>query len=135
MDLSSTTFRSQCTTVQHLIQQAYGLFADGRMNPASSLAVTGGPAWATSDLYQITANSATPSRGMMNGPMLQALLQDRFGLRFHRETREIPVYALTVAWAAPGFSPFKGVAARETSTSRPPITIAAPLAPVPMASR
>jgi bla regulator protein BlaR1 len=108
MDLSSTTFRSQCTTVQHLIQQAYGLFADGRMNPASSLAVTGGPAWATSDLYQITANSATPSRGMMNGPMLQALLQDRFKLKFHRETRDLPVYTLTVAANGPRLQRFQG---------------------------
>jgi uncharacterized protein (TIGR03435 family) len=30
-------------------------------------------------------------------PMLQVLLEDRFQLRFHRETREMPIYALTVA--------------------------------------
>jgi uncharacterized protein (TIGR03435 family) len=29
--------------------------------------------------------------------MVQALLADRFQLKFHRETREIPVYVLTVA--------------------------------------
>jgi uncharacterized protein (TIGR03435 family) len=28
--------------------------------------------------------------------MLQAILEDRFGLKSHRETREVPVYALTV---------------------------------------
>jgi len=33
----------------------------------------------------------------MNGPMLQALLEDRFKLRIHRETRQLPVYELTVA--------------------------------------
>ena len=108
MELSSTTFRSQCTTAQHLIQQAYGLFADGRMNQASFLTVTGGPAWTTSDLYQINANSATPGRGMMNGLMLHALLQDRFKLKFHRETRSLPVYALTVAANGPRLQRFQG---------------------------
>jgi len=33
----------------------------------------------------------------MNGPMLQALLEDRFHLKIHREIRESAVYALTVA--------------------------------------
>ena len=35
--------------------------------------------------------------------MLQALLADRFRLKFHRETREIPVYALVVANGGPKF--------------------------------
>jgi len=33
----------------------------------------------------------------MQGPMLQALLEERFKLRVHRETREVSVYRLTVA--------------------------------------
>jgi uncharacterized protein (TIGR03435 family) len=33
----------------------------------------------------------------MMGPMLQALLEDRFQLKTHREARELPVYTLTVA--------------------------------------
>jgi uncharacterized protein (TIGR03435 family) len=33
----------------------------------------------------------------MAGPMLKGLLEDRFNPRFHRENREMPVYALTVA--------------------------------------
>jgi len=36
----------------------------------------------------------------MEGAMLQALLEDRFHLNTHREMREAPVYALTVARAA-----------------------------------
>jgi uncharacterized protein (TIGR03435 family) len=35
--------------------------------------------------------------------MLQTLLADRFRLKFHRETREIPVYALVVANGGPKF--------------------------------
>ena len=34
---------------------------------------------------------------MMRGPMLQTLLEDRFKLKIHHETREVPAYALTVA--------------------------------------
>jgi uncharacterized protein (TIGR03435 family) len=34
---------------------------------------------------------------MMQGPMLQALLEDRFKLKIRYEAREVPVYALTVA--------------------------------------
>jgi uncharacterized protein (TIGR03435 family) len=44
----------------------------------------------------------------MNGPMLQALLEDRFKLKIHRETKEVPVYELTVAKSglkAPRFTP------------------------------
>ncbi len=104
-----TSIQTQCTTVQRLIQQAYGLFADGHWNPGSSLTVTGGPAWTTSDLYEIDAKVADPqSRAMMNGPMLQALLEDRFKLSVHRETREVPVYALTVAQGGPKLEPFQG---------------------------
>jgi uncharacterized protein (TIGR03435 family) len=33
---------------------------------------------------------------MMLGPMMQSLLEDRFKLKIHRETRQVPVYALTV---------------------------------------
>jgi uncharacterized protein (TIGR03435 family) len=39
--------------------------------------------------------------------MLQALLEDRFGLKIHRETREVPVYALTVAKGGPKLRPFQ----------------------------
>ncbi len=101
-DLSAGTFESQCTTTQRIIQQAYGLFSSGHLNPGSYLPVTGGPEWTASDLYEIDAKASPPeTRATMNGPMLQALLEDRFKLRFHRETREVPVYAVTVASDGP----------------------------------
>ena len=33
----------------------------------------------------------------MRGPMMQALLEDRFQLKVHRETKEVPAYIMTVA--------------------------------------
>ncbi len=108
-DLPPGTFNSGCTTVQRLVQQAYGLFADGQMNPGSSLTVVGGPAWTASDLYEIDAKAAGPqNHSMMNGPMLQALLEARFTLKVHRETRELPVYALTIAQGGPKLQSFQG---------------------------
>ncbi|MBV9158433.1 MAG: TIGR03435 family protein, partial [Acidobacteriaceae bacterium] len=109
LELAAETFRSECTTLERLIEQAYGLFGNGRMDPGSSLMVIGGPAWTMSDLYEIEAKAQGPqSRAMMNGPMLQALLEDRFGLKFHREVRDVPVYALTVGDRGLKLQPFEG---------------------------
>ncbi len=103
------TFDSGCTTLERLIQQAYGLFANGRTNRGSSLTVEGGPAWIKSDLYRIDAHtSARKSRAQMNGPMLQAVLENRFKLKFHRETRNVPIYELTVATDGPELHSFRG---------------------------
>jgi uncharacterized protein (TIGR03435 family) len=79
------------------------------MNPGSSLTVVGGQAWTTSDLYEIDAKAQGPEgHSMMNGPMLQALLEDRFKLKVHRDTRKVPVYALTVAEGGLKLEPFQG---------------------------
>jgi len=95
--------------VERLIQQAYGVFANGRANRLSSVTVRGGPAWTKSDFYEIDAKAAgRQSHATMNGPMLQALLEDRFQLKIHRETREVPVYRLTVAKGGPALPPFQG---------------------------
>ncbi len=108
-NLSPGTFRSQCTTVQRLIEQAYGLFATGHFNPGSSLTVIGGPAWASTSLYEVNAKTPGPrSREAMNGPMLQTLLENTFKLKFHHESRETAVYSLTVAPGGPHLKPFEG---------------------------
>jgi uncharacterized protein (TIGR03435 family) len=39
--------------------------------------------------------------------MMQALLEERFRLRIHRETREVPVYALVVAKGGPKLPAFR----------------------------
>jgi len=101
------TFESQCTTTERLIQQAYGL-SNGRA-PGSFVAVAGGPPWTRSDLYEIHAKAnGTESQAMMNGPLLQALLEDRFKLKVHRDIRKVPVYALTVAEGGLKLDPFQG---------------------------
>jgi uncharacterized protein (TIGR03435 family) len=86
-----------------LISEAYGIFADGRRHsPTLSPPIEGGPGWIKSERYTIIASAAgDPGEGMMAGPMLQQVLEDRFHLKLHHETREIPVYALTVGRNGP----------------------------------
>ncbi len=74
-------------TVKILIQRSYGV---------RDFQIIGGPAWMGSERYDITAKpegAATPDQVKL---MTQALLADRFKLQFHRETKELPTYALVV---------------------------------------
>ncbi len=83
---------------------AYVMYAGGQFHFAwgpqfdSGPPLEGGPAWVRSDAYQITAKAEhAESRETMSGPMLQALLEDRFHLKLHRETTEVPVFNLIAA--------------------------------------
>src|SRR5262249_47372554 len=97
-----------CTTVFNLINGAYVLFADGHVNPQSRVPIEGGPSWIHTSRYRIDAKAdGAQSQGMMHGPMLQTLLEDRFKLKIHRETREVPAYALTVAKGGIKLNTFK----------------------------
>jgi uncharacterized protein (TIGR03435 family) len=106
---SDGNFKAQNVTAMELIRYAYGM-AETR--------ITGGPAWMRSAKWDMEAKSdpATDARlrGLDSAPareqkqhMLQALLSDRFGLRVHQETRELPIYALVVAKGGPRFQPSK----------------------------
>ena len=60
--------------------------------------IQGSPGWVESARYTIDAKAERPATPeMMRGPMMQALLEDRFQLKIRREMREVPVYELTVA--------------------------------------
>jgi uncharacterized protein (TIGR03435 family) len=60
--------------------------------------ISGGPQWMVSDGYDITAKAADPNINVDQlRPMLQTLLEDRFQLKVHRETKEMPIYVLTLA--------------------------------------
>jgi uncharacterized protein (TIGR03435 family) len=61
-----------------------------------------------SDRYTINAKAEdTSTLYMMRGPMLQAILEDRFKLKIHRDTREVSVYAMTIAKGGHRLQPFK----------------------------
>jgi len=79
-----------------LIRQAYAV---------QRTQIVGAPDWTETARYDIVAKAeggeiGPTIPGMPAGPlnfMLQDLLEDRFKLRTHRETREMPVYALMLA--------------------------------------
>jgi uncharacterized protein (TIGR03435 family) len=76
--------------VKQLINNAYGGIAPDR--------ISGGPSWIESLPFSIDAKaeeSASPTRKQLM-EMMQTLLEDRFKLKFHREMKEVPGYALVV---------------------------------------
>jgi uncharacterized protein (TIGR03435 family) len=78
-------------TVRDLVAFAYGVL---------NFQISGGPGWASTTHYNISAkmNSATPDQVR---PMLQTLLANRFGLRFHRVTQNHSGYALVIGKNGP----------------------------------
>jgi uncharacterized protein (TIGR03435 family) len=58
--------------------------------------ILGGPDWINTDRFDIEARADHPSSVDDLHAMFQNLLADRFNLRFHKEVKEGPVYALTV---------------------------------------
>jgi uncharacterized protein (TIGR03435 family) len=55
-----------------------------------------GPDWIGSDRFDIAATIPSGAKPAQIPEMLQALLTDRFQLKFHREKRDLPVYALVL---------------------------------------
>jgi bla regulator protein BlaR1 len=92
-------FAAESVTPKFLVQFAY------RVNDTQ---IVGAPGWTNSEHYAIEAKTDDSSP---DGPrklgddedarrlrlMIQSLLADRFKLTVHRETRELPIYVLTVA--------------------------------------
>jgi uncharacterized protein (TIGR03435 family) len=61
-----------------------------------------GPDWIKGDeRYEIIAKAAGPASEDQMRLMLQTLLTERFQMKIHRETKDLPVYALTVGKGAP----------------------------------
>jgi len=81
-------------TVKFLIQQAYNV---------KDFQITGGPNWIGSERYDISTKAE--GEGQITHEqlrtMMQGLLADRFQLAFHRETKEMPIYALVVGKNGP----------------------------------
>jgi|SRR5579862_7365117 len=56
-----------------------------------------GPGWMGVERYDVNAKFPASTSADQARLMLQALLKQRFGMRFHREMKEVPAYALVVA--------------------------------------
>ena len=77
------------TSISNVIRNAYGIGLPFQLE--------GGPDWINSDRYDIEAKAeGNPSEAEVM-IMVRSLLADRFKLKVHTESREMPAYILTVA--------------------------------------
>ena len=60
-----------------------------------------GPDWMVTERYDIQAKLPEGGKRGQVPAMMKALLAERFGMKIHRETRELNVYALVVAKGGP----------------------------------
>ena len=89
-----------------LIQVAYNRYASGQLTSYGVIPIEGGPDWIHSETFEIDAKSdGHPSIQMMEGPMMQKILEDRFKLKIHREIRQGPVYELVLGKGSPKLKP------------------------------
>lgn len=81
-----------CLPLRSLIRRAFA-GVDERLPD-----VFGGPEWLKTERYDVVAKADfNASDEQMVGPMLRALLEQRFQLRVHEERRNSPVYVLKIA--------------------------------------
>jgi uncharacterized protein (TIGR03435 family) len=76
---------AEAVTARMLIRNAYRV---------QEFLIEGGPGWINEDRFTVNARAAG-RLGQGELPlMMQSMLEDRFKLKVHRETREMPVYVL-----------------------------------------
>jgi uncharacterized protein (TIGR03435 family) len=94
------------TTLRTLLTVAYHIKAEE---------IIGGPEWMETERYDMNAKAEKPSNIEELHMMLRNLLAEEFKLRFHRETRELPVYALTVDKDGPKLTRHESPSTGETA--------------------
>jgi uncharacterized protein (TIGR03435 family) len=78
-------YEIKTATMVDLVRMAYGLDADK---------ILGGPNWVEMDRFDVVAKLPPGSTPETQKQMLQALLEDRFKLVTHKETKPLPTFAL-----------------------------------------
>jgi uncharacterized protein (TIGR03435 family) len=79
-------------TLKELVQLAYHVH---------DYEVSGGPSWVSSYKWDVEAKTETQTSVQQKFEMLGRLLEERFQLRIHRETKPVSAYALVVAKNGP----------------------------------
>ena len=120
-------FRAVNLDLRTLIAQAYR--TQRRLLPAQ---IVNAPDWLSRERFDITAKiEATPDATAppfaQLPTLVQTLLQDRFKLKVHRETRSLPVYTLITARTAGQFGP--GLRVSSTDCTQDPAQCAIKSAP------
>jgi uncharacterized protein (TIGR03435 family) len=90
-------FLATNNTLRALMAFAFGISQD-----AAGFRIVGGPKWIDDGRFDINAKVEGSWSPQQMSEMLRSLLVDRFKLAAHRETREMPTYALIAASQALG---------------------------------
>jgi uncharacterized protein (TIGR03435 family) len=105
MDIGSAPMSDALTITnmppENIIQWAFGIFLSDQ--------IVGLPDWTLQERYDVEAKVSNADIAayrkvidpIQRAPMLQKILIDRFGLKFHYETKDLSVYALTVGKNGP----------------------------------
>jgi len=114
-------FNMTGATLRVLLQMAYQKANNTPLT--GQMQIIGGPNWMETERYDIQAKAdctgGTISREQTQ-LMIQSMLEDRFQLKAHLETRELPIYTLVVGKDGPKIK-------RSEDQTTPPFATAAPL--------
>jgi uncharacterized protein (TIGR03435 family) len=121
-NISPGRLELSCFTARTLIRAAYGPYS-AKGIAAPRIEVLGGPSWLDTERYTVSA-TADNGAGIaeMLGPMLQALLAERFKTSVHKELRDTPVYKLIVAASSEALRPAPPDSCAPTDPLNPPST-------------
>lgn len=98
-------------TLKDLIRNAYRL---------EDFQILGGADWISSDRWDVQAKAGVDVSPSQVNEMLQKLLIDRFQLKFHTESRRLPVYELVIGRNGPKLQETKPDSSGDGPTSHTP---------------
>ena len=114
IDHNHGQWRATNVTVKSLLLNAFEILPEQ---------IVGAPGWVDSETFDIDANAeydasaSLAKEAQATRQRLQSLLADRFGLEFHRETKQLQTYALIVGKKGPKLTPASNPEHSSTHTS------------------
>jgi bla regulator protein blaR1 len=130
---TATESRTMNVTARNLIEYAYGI----PWTPGRNERVLGGPRWIDNNRYDVDARIdqslvarfeklSHEERKEQISLMMQSLLADRFKLKVHVQSAELPIYALMFATGGPKLTVTKDVPTT-TGEDQPPSKVGVPM--------
>jgi uncharacterized protein (TIGR03435 family) len=108
--LRGTRFLVRQATMVDLINYAYDVDNDK---------ILAGPNWLDLDRFDVSARAAAGSTQDQSKVMLQTLLAERFSLKFHKDTKEMPGFVLSAGSGKPKMKPAADSAAGPNCQGQP----------------
>jgi uncharacterized protein (TIGR03435 family) len=96
MSTDGGTLKMHNATLRFCVAIAYG---------AQDSLIEGGPGWINTENFEITGKAGAAVAHDQLVRMLRTLLEDRFKLSVHHETKQLPVYALVLGKNGPKLRP------------------------------